>query len=187
MITQIRVLLAGAMILFYADAAFSRQEADKAKGGAVMEIKVSSNGFVDGAMIPKKYTGDGEELSPQLSWVNIPAGTKSIALISDDPDAPMGTWVHWVIFNIPPDERGLPEGVGHQKVLSNGARQGVNDSRLTGYAGPYPPFGTHRYYFKVYALDKMLDLEAGIAKRDLVKAMDGHILSQGQLMGRYKR
>jgi len=152
-----------------------------------MELKVTSPAFKNGDMIPKKYTCDGEEVSPPLEWSGIPTGTKSIALISDDPDAPMGTWVHWVIFNMSPDTKGLPEGVGHEKILASGAVQGINDSREIGYGGPCPPSGTHRYYFKAYALDKMLDLTPGITKKDLLKAIEGHILAQGELMGKYKR
>ena len=155
--------------------------------GVAMDIKIVSSAFGEGAMIPKKYTCDGEESSPPLEWSGIPASAKSIALISDDPDAPMGTWVHWVIFNIPPKETGLAEGIPQKEVLPNGARQGINSSRHIGYDGPCPPSGTHRYYFKVYALDKMLDLEPGITKKDLLKAMEGHVLGQAQLMGKYKR
>lgn len=152
-----------------------------------MEIKVASPAFDNGGMIPKKYAGDGEDFSPPISWSGVPDGAKSIALIADDPDAPIGTWVHWVIFNMPPDEKGLREGVPAVAMLSNGAAQGVNSSRKLGYEGPYPPSGTHRYYFKVYALDKMLGCRSGITKKELLGAMEGHILAQGELMGRYKR
>ena len=154
---------------------------------ADMNIKIVSDAFKDGEMIPKKYTGDGEEISPPLGWSGIPAAAKSIALISDDPDAPMGTWVHWVMFNIPPSSNGLAEGVPGDKELSDGARQGINSSRKIGYDGPCPPSGTHRYYFKLYALDTMLDLQPGATKDDLLKAMESHILAEGQIMGRYKR
>ncbi len=156
-------------------------------GGETMAIKVRSKAFTEGGMIPKRYTCDGEDISPPLEWEGIPEGTKSIALISDDPDAPMGTWVHWVMFNIPPDSRGLEEGVPPVRVLRNGARQGINDFRRIGYGGPCPPRGTHRYYFKVYALDKVLDLEPGITKARLLRAMEGHIIDKGELMGRYGR
>lgn len=152
-----------------------------------MSINVTSSAFKEGGMISRKYTCDGDDISPPLAWSGIPQNTRTIALISDDPDAPMGTWVHWVLFNMPPDTKGLPEGVPGDKVLANGAKQGVNDGRQTGYGGPCPPSGTHRYYFKVYALDKELGLNPGCAKKDLVKAMEGHILAEGQLMGRYKR
>ena len=155
--------------------------------GVGMAIKVTSPVFSEGGMIPKKYTCDGEEASPPIEWSNIPEGAKSIAVISDDPDAPGGMWVHWVIFNIPPAEKGLPENVTHDKALPNGAIQGINDSREIGYGPPCPPSGTHRYYFKVYALDDVLKPEPGITKNQLLKAMDGRILAEGGIMGRYKR
>ena len=152
-----------------------------------MAIKVTSTAFKDGEIIPKQYTCDGNDISPPLTWSGAPQETKSIALICDDPDAPMGTWVHWVLFNLPPASNALPAEVSSAKVLDNGAKHGKNDFRRFGYGGPCPPGGTHRYYFKVYALDSMLDLDPGIMKADLVKAMQGHILAEGQLMGRYKR
>jgi len=152
-----------------------------------MDIKVSSSAFPDGGMIPAKYTCDGADVSPPLKWDSVPDGTKSIALISDDPDAPMGTWVHWVLFNLPADARELPENVPTDETLPNGAKQGTTDFGRTGYGGPCPPSGTHRYFFKIYALDTMLDLPAGARKSDLVKAMEGHIIGQGQLIGKYKR
>jgi len=150
-------------------------------------IKVTSTAFKDGEIIPKQYTCDGNDISPPLTWSGAPQETKSIALICDDPDAPGGTWVHWVLFNLPPASNALPAEVSSAKVLDNGAKHGKNDFRRFGYGGPCPPGGTHRYYFKVYALDSMLDLDVGIMKADLVKAMQGHILAEGQLMGRYKR
>ena len=152
-----------------------------------MEIKVTSSAFKEGEMIPKKYTCDGNDSSVPLSWTGLPAGTKTISLISDDPDAPMGTWVHWVLFNLPAETKEVTENMPNDKMLANGAMQGINSSREIGYGGPCPPSGTHRYYFKIYALDKALDLESGITKKDLLSAMEGHILAQGQLMGRYKR
>ncbi|MCJ7812156.1 YbhB/YbcL family Raf kinase inhibitor-like protein [bacterium] len=152
-----------------------------------MDIKITSTAFNEGGMIPVKYTCDGLDVSPPLTWSNVPDGTKSLALICDDPDAPMGTWVHWILFNLPPEIKMLPENVPSKEVLSNGAKQGKNDSRKIGYEGPCPPGGTHRYYFKIYALDTVLDLEAGIKKADLIKAMEGRILAEGQLMGRYGR
>lgn len=152
-----------------------------------MEIKITSPAFENGGMIPAKYTCDGINVSPPLAWGSIPEGTKSLALISDDPDAPTGTWVHWVIYNLPADIKGLPENIPPLKELEHGAKQGITDFRRIGYGGPCPPSGTHRYYFKIYALDIMLDLEAGATKKQLLKAMEGHILAQGQLMGRYKR
>jgi len=150
-----------------------------------MEIK--SPAFKEGELIPSKYTCDGPDISPPLEWSDAPAGTRSFALISDDPDAPVGTWVHWVIFNIPANVNKLDEDVPKKDVLSNGARQGRNDFGRFGYGGPCPPGGTHRYYFKLYALDKELDLKAGSTKRDLLKAMEGHVLAEAYLMGKYKR
>lgn len=152
-----------------------------------MEIKMKSTAFGEGGMIPKKYTCDGEDVSPPLSWGPVPGGTKSLALICDDPDAPMGTWVHWVLFNLPPNIQELPENIPPQKMLENGAKHGITDFRRLGYGGPCPPGGTHRYYFKLYALDTEINLDAGITKKQLLKAMEGHILAEGQLMGKYKR
>ncbi|MEE9289157.1 MAG: YbhB/YbcL family Raf kinase inhibitor-like protein [Bacteroidota bacterium] len=152
-----------------------------------MEIKPESTAFQEGAMIPKKYTCDGPDVSPPLTWTSVPAETKSLALICDDPDAPMGTWVHWVLFNLPADTTELPESVPPQKTLESRAKQGTNDFGKIGYGGPCPPSGTHRYYFKLYALGTEVGLEAGITKKELLKAMEGHIIGEGQLMGRYKR
>jgi Raf kinase inhibitor-like YbhB/YbcL family protein len=152
-----------------------------------MDLKVSSSAFEEGGLIPPKYTCDGENVSPPLEWENVPEGAKSIALISDDPDAPMGTWVHWVLFNLPGETKELAENIPSDKTLTNGARQGTNDFSKIGYGGPCPPSGTHRYFFKVYALDGQIDLPAGATKPELLRAMQGHILSQGQLIGKYKR
>lgn len=152
-----------------------------------MEIKITSPAFEEGGLIPRKYTCDDADISPPLAWTGVPENTATLALIADDPDAPMGTWVHWVLFNLPASEKGLPEGVPADRELKNGARQGRNDFRRIGYGGPCPPGGTHRYFFKLYALDKALDLPPGATKADLVKAMEGHILAEGQLMGKYRR
>ncbi len=150
-------------------------------------IKVTSSAFEEGQMIPAKYTADGEDVSPPLEWEGTPDGTASIVLISDDPDAPVGTWVHWVIYDMPPDVRSLPEGVEAEERLENGGVHGTTDFHRLGYGGPAPPSGTHRYYFKVYALDKMLELGPGATKGEVEKAMKRHILAEGQLMGTYKR
>jgi phospholipid-binding protein, PBP family len=152
-----------------------------------MELKIKSSAFHEGDMIPNKYTCDGADISPPLTWDAAPMNTKSLALISDDPDAPAGTWVHWVIYNIPPTIKELSENILPHKTIENGAQQGTNDFRKIGYGGPCPPRGTHRYYFKLYALDKVLDSEPGLTKAELLKAMEGHVLAQGQLMGRYQR
>lgn len=158
-----------------------------AKGGENMGIKISSTAFENGGSIPVKYTCDGEDVSPPLNWEGVPREAVSLALICDDPDAPMGTWVHWVLFNIPPDVRELPENVPSQPTLDNGAVHGINDFRNYGYGGPCPPGGTHRYFFKLYALDTKLDLKPGATKAQLLDALEGHILAQGELMGKYSR
>ncbi len=148
-------------------------------------IVVTSGAFKEGEMIPSKFTCDGPDISPPLSWAAPPELTKSLAIIADDPDAPMGTWVHWVIFNIPANTRGLEESVPPSDSLPDGSRQGKNDFRKYGYGGPCPPRGTHRYYFKLYALDTMLALRPGCSSSELLKAMDGHIVGRGVLMGKY--
>ena len=150
-----------------------------------MEIKSSAFGSCE--MIPVKYTCDGADFSPPLEWAGSPAGTRSFALIFDDPDAPMGTWVHWVIYDIPPSSTLLVEGITREKDLPGGGTQGINDFRKIGYGGPCPPGGTHRYFFKLYALNTELGLKPGITKDQLLKAMRGHILAEAQIMGTYKR
>lgn len=156
-------------------------------GGQRMALQVTSSAFSEGGMIPKRNTCDGPDVSPDLSWTGVPEDTKSLALICDDPDAPVGTWVHWILFNIPPGETGLAAEIPPHKTLENGAKHGTNDFRRLDYGGPCPPAGTHRYYFKLYALDTELNLDSGIAKARLLEAMKGHILAEGQLMGKYKR
>jgi len=152
-----------------------------------MEIKITSTAFSEGSMIPKRYTCDGEDISPPLGWSGVPEGTKSLALICDDPDAPMGIWVHWVLFNIPASVKDLPDSLPPAEALENGAKHGENDFGKLGYGGPCPPGGTHRYYFKLYALDMQITLKSGITKAQLLKAVEGHILAEGQLVGKYKR
>ncbi|MEW5870118.1 MAG: YbhB/YbcL family Raf kinase inhibitor-like protein [Chloroflexota bacterium] len=158
------------------------------EGGSSMTLQITSSAFSEGGNIPQKYTCDGEDASPPLAWSGVPAGTQSLALIADDPDAPVGTWVHWVLYNIPPDLPGLPEGIAKTASVEGTGQQGNNGFRKAGYGGPCPPKGKpHRYFFKLYALDTVLGLEAGASKADLEKAMQGHILAQGQLMGLYGR
>ncbi len=152
-----------------------------------MTIAVRSSAFQEGGMIPAKYTCDGDDMSPPLEWTGIPEGTKSLALISDDPDAPVGTWVHWVMWNVPPTVKGLAQDVSPDPQLPDGSRQGISDFRRPGYGGPCPPSGVHRYYFQLYALDTTLDLPSSTRKADLVQAMKGHVLAEGQLMGKYRR
>ena len=157
------------------------------EGGQMMEIKITSSAFENNGLIPAKYTCDGKDISPPLKWDAVPGGTKSIALICDDPDAPMGIFIHWVLFNLPSGTAELTENVPRDKVLPNGAKQGMTDFGRIGYGGPCPPSGTHRYFFKLYVLDTELKLEPGVNKGQLLKAMEGHILAQGQLIGKYKR
>jgi len=150
-------------------------------------MKLTSTAFSEGGMIPAQYTCNGPDVSPPLNWEDVPEETKSMALIADDPDAPVGTWVHWVLYNLPTDSRELQEDLPKTKVLPNGAMQGTNDFRKIGYNGPCPPGGTHRYFFKLYALDELVDLNPGARKKDLLDAMKGHILAECQLMGKFSR
>jgi hypothetical protein len=144
--------------------------------------------FSHGGEIPWKHTCDGPDLSPALTWENPPTGTESFSLIVEDPDAPAGTWVHWVIYNLPGSLRGLPEGISKAQELADGSRQGRNDFGRLGYGGPCPPPGpAHRYFFRIIALDAKLSLRAGAAKSDLESAMKGHFLAHAELMGRYRR
>ena len=152
-----------------------------------MALTMMSSAFEEGGFIPAQYTCDGKDISPPLKWENAPQGVKSFALICDDPDAPVGTWVHWVIYNIPAQVSQLKEGFPTDEKLPDGTEQGLNDFGNTGYGGPCPPSGVHRYYFKLYALDTVIDIEPGITKDELLSAMEGHILEKAKLMGRYKR
>jgi Raf kinase inhibitor-like YbhB/YbcL family protein len=155
---------------------------------AGVSFPLRSEAFEAGQPIPVRYTCDGEDLSPPLAWAEPPAGTQSLALIADDPDAPVGTWVHWVAFNLPAGTRALPEGVPAAEALPGGGLQGSNSWKRLGYGGPCPPGRSeHRYFFRLYALDATLDLEPGADSRALRDAMDGHVLGQGELMGRYGR
>jgi Raf kinase inhibitor-like YbhB/YbcL family protein len=162
------------------------------KGGGKMSatvetLEIKSDAFSAGGMIPKKYTCDGDNISPQISWGKIPNATKELVLICDDPDAPMGTWVHWVLYGIGPSTNLLPENMAKKDSIG-GITQGKNSFGKVGFGGPCPPHGSsHRYFFKLYALDKVLNLKPGAAKDVLTKAMEGHILAQGELMGRYGR
>ena len=150
-------------------------------------MKLTSPVFSEGALIPAQYTCTGGDFSPPLTWSDIPAGAKSLALIADDPDAPAGTWVHWVAFNLPVTGHGLPEGIKDTKRLPDGGIQGTNSWQRIGYGGPCPPSGTHRYFFKLYALDTTLSLDSKATAKDVQAAMQGHVLAEAQLMGRFKR
>ncbi len=151
-------------------------------------LKVSAVAFSEGAAIPARFTCKGPDISPALGWRDLPGGTKSIALICDDPDAPMGTWVHWVLYNLPASVSGLPENVPATSATTSGALQGTNSWGNIGYGGPCPPPGKpHRYFFKVYALNEMLPLKAGATKDQVFAQMKGHVLAQGQMMGTFRR
>ena len=152
----------------------------------MLELAVLSAAFAMGAAIPDRY-GCGSH-SPALAWGDVPTNTQSLAILCDDPDAPAGDWVHWVVFNLAPETRALPENVARDAQLPGGAIQGLNDYNRNGYDGPCPPPGQrHRYFFKVYALDARLALDAQARKKDLVQAMDGHVLAQGSLWGTFAR
>ncbi|MFP4385171.1 MAG: YbhB/YbcL family Raf kinase inhibitor-like protein [Spirochaetia bacterium] len=150
-------------------------------------MDITSTAFQAEGMIPQKYTCDGENISPALTWSEVPEGTESFALIADDPDAPGRTFVHWVIYNIPSGTTELPESVPNEETVLDGAEQGRNSSRKTGYMGPCPPSGTHRYFFKLYALDTTVEGGPGLSKSDLIDKIKGHVLAEGQLLGKYKR
>jgi Raf kinase inhibitor-like YbhB/YbcL family protein len=157
-------------------------------GGNNMEIRLASQAFKEGETIPKKHTGEGADVSPDLAWDKIPPGTKSFTIICHDPDAPAGDWVHWVIFNIDPATTTIPEKVPQNLQVLGNAFQGKNSSGRIGYSGPMPPPGkAHRYIFTLYALDTMLPLTSASDRAQVEAAMKGHILAQTQLMGIYKR
>jgi Raf kinase inhibitor-like YbhB/YbcL family protein len=151
-------------------------------------FQLTSKDFPSGAAIPRQHTCQGPDESPELHWGEAPAGTASLALIVDDPDAPAGVWVHWVAWNIPAAEHGTAANFPRQEQAANGARQGRNDFGKIGYNGPCPPPGkTHRYFFRLYALDTRLDLQAGATRAQLDAAMQGHILAKTEYMGTFKR
>jgi Raf kinase inhibitor-like YbhB/YbcL family protein len=152
-----------------------------------MTFQMTSAAFAQGGVIPRQYTCDAQDISPPLQWAEPPTGTRSFALIGDDPDAPAGTWVHWVLYNLPAGARSLPEALPATAELPDGSRHGQNSWRRLDYGGPCPPSGTHRYFFRLYALDTVLDIKSGANKQQLLKAMEGHILGQAELMGVYSR
>jgi Raf kinase inhibitor-like YbhB/YbcL family protein len=164
---------------------FSQSTEQIISAGGSMEL--SSTAFKPGGMIPAKYTCDGSNISPPLKWSAIPPETKTFALICEDPDAPAGLWVHWLIYNLPGDVNELTENIPALEILPSGARQGQNDFGRIGYGGPCPPRGIHRYFFRLYALDEVLMPGAGVSRSGLLKAMEGHVLSEGQLIGKYQR
>ncbi len=157
-------------------------------GGTAMAFELRSPAFSAGGDIPVVHTCDGPDRSPVLRWSDPPAGAKAFALIMDDPDAPGGTWVHWVLYGVPAAAREFPEGVAARETVQGVGTQGVNDFRKVGYGGPCPPPGpAHRYSFRLYALDAELKLPPRVTKADLLKAMEGHVLGHADLAGRYKR
>jgi Raf kinase inhibitor-like YbhB/YbcL family protein len=155
---------------------------------ATMAFSLTSPDFANGAVIPRQFTCDGADRSPALHWSDLPQGTRSLGLIVEDPDAPRGTFTHWVLYNLPPEPPNLPSGVPRQTELSNGARQGRNDFRRVGYGGPCPPRGpAHRYFFRMYALDAPVPLTPGATASELRAAIQGHVLGEAELMGTYGR
>jgi len=176
------VLLVGLLAL----ACGGGEKAPGEKGAQAIEIR--STAFPQGGAIPVKHTCDGEDLSPALAWTGAPTGTKSYALVCGDPDAPGGTWVHWFLFNIPGNAKGLAEGVPEGATMVNGARHGANSWGNMAYGGPCPPPGpAHHYHFKLYALDDVLVLEPGAEKEALLAMMEGHVLATGEVVGTYAR
>lgn len=156
-------------------------QAEEATG----KIEVRSPAFGEGEMIPVDFTCEGADMSLPIEWANVPSGTKSLAILMEDPDAPSGNWTHWLVYDLPPSLRRLPAGIPAAELMSYGGMQGRTDFGKPGYGGPCPPQGIHRYFFKVYALDKMLGLRPGVSKQELFKAMQGHVLAEGQLTGTY--
>lgn len=168
--------------------AAGRDSSSSAKGAGPAAFELKTRAFKPGGEIPKKYTCDGPEVSPPLTWGDPAGKIQSFALIADDPDAPMGTWVHWVAYDLPATTRQLPEGISPEGEIAGGGRQGTNDFGKLGYGGPCPPPGKpHRYFFKLYGLDTKLGLKVGATKSEVEKVMEGHILARAELLGRYHR
>ena len=181
-----RGILRGVILFGILGSLIWRSPATKTAAAGVPGIKMTSGTFVNGEMLPLRCGLNYGNVSPAFAWTGAPEGTKSFALICDDPDAPAGDWVHWVIYNLPADQTGLPEHVPAKEVLPNGARQGVNSFGRIGYDGPSPPSGVHRYFFRLYALNIRIDLEKA-TKDKLTEAMRGHVLAVGQMMGKYAK
>jgi Raf kinase inhibitor-like YbhB/YbcL family protein len=189
-------LLASLVLWAGASGCQAAQPAQEAKGGKPMTIKITSSAFASGEVIPKKYTGEGADVSPPLAWSNLPEGTKELVLICDDPDAPTKEpWVHWVIYKLPADLAGLPEGVSQQPRLKSpaGSLQGQNSwpkgQNSIGYRGPMPPpgHGVHHYHFTLYALEAKIVAEPGMEKNAILREIEGHVLAEGELVGTYQR
>ena len=155
---------------------------------ASASLIITSPSFAAGGSIPAKYSCEGANVSPALEWSGTPPAAKSLALICEDPDAPAGTWTHWVLFNLPASTTALPEKMDTAPTLPSGAKQGTNDFQKTGYGGPCPPPGKpHRYFFRLYALNTELALKPGATRKDLLRAMEHHVVAEGQLVGTYQR
>jgi len=185
--TQACVVCGVALFFLWGAPGNAQQPAAKTHGtGSAMSV--TSSAFPAESLIPQKYSCEGGNVSPPLSWTGVPTGTKSFALICDDPDAPGGTFVHWVLFNLPASATALAEKTATTATLPNGARQGMNSFDKVGYGGPCPPEGKpHHYFFKVYALDATLPVKAAASKKEVEQAMEHHILAEGLLMGKYQR
>ena len=167
---------------------YARSAESADQGSSPGGFSLRAEAFNPGGDIPRKFSCQGSDASPALVWTDPPAGTQSLVLIADDPDAPAGTWVHWVLYDLPPNARRLGEALPPTAELAGGGRQGANDFGKTGYGGPCPPPGKpHRYFFKLYALDTRLNLKAGATKPDVEQAMKGHVLAKAEVMGRYRR
>lgn len=178
-------LAASTLMLFPASVSAADETTAKPKGS---RFTVTSKTVVEGKTIPKQHTGDGKDLSPALSWNKAPDTAKSIAVTCEDPDAPGGTWFHWILFNLPPGTTSLKEGLDKKPTLDDGSGQGINDFGKVGYNGPAPPKGAeHHYHYKVFALDKKLDLKPGCDKKMFYEAIAGHVIMRGKLTGLYKR
>lgn len=184
-IVQILVFISTILFfLFFLDSFGGQKSID----GLLTTIKISSSAFNHGEKIPSKYTCDGNNISPGLIWNETPENVETFVIIAEDPDAPSGTWVHWVIYNIPKEVNTLPESISAKKALDNGAQQGMTSFKDIGYGGPCPPSDTHRYYFRIYALDKSLSIKPENANREtILKAIEGHVLATGELMGIYNK
>ena len=183
----IPILLVGAVILGGCRGGRPAAPAAEEEASALPTFTLISPAFGEGEAIPTRYTCDGEDISPPLRWEGVPAEARSLALIMDDPDAPAGTWVHWVLYNLPVKRQELAEAIPADAELVGGGRHGRNSWGRLGYGGPCPPSGTHRYFFKMYALDTVLDLEPGADKEQLLEAMEGRVLARAELMGTYRR
>lgn len=187
LIVTLIFLLASVMSLQPVRAVDRGEVSTKAGGSEDMSLRLSSSAFGHEQLIPRKYTCDGDDISPPLEWTNAPDGTRSFALICDDPDAPAGTWIHWIIYNIPADYRELSDSIKTGRDIDSGINQGTNSWGKIEYGGPCPPSDTHRYFFRLYALDTKLDLEGLVDKERLLKEMEGHILDESEFMGKYTR